>query len=172
MFPELNLKDNPISDKRLLKLIDQCHLKQVLDYVRQRCQRSTTNSAKSATKKKGGAKQNKTEDSNDVEAKETVDDFKYKIRVKHADEDGIKVVLKEDVKNIRPHIITCIITDIAFTPELLKKFIQLQTKLHDTVCEKRNAATIATHDLNRIVSTISKRFNGRNSLSCCRLKEI
>lgn len=23
----------------------------------------------------------------------------------------------------------------------------LQTKLHDTVCEKRNAATIATHDL-------------------------
>jgi hypothetical protein len=23
----------------------------------------------------------------------------------------------------------------------------LQTKLHDTICEKRNAATIATHDL-------------------------
>jgi len=26
-------------------------------------------------------------------------------------------------------------------------FFFFQTKLHDTVCEKRNAATIATHDL-------------------------
>lgn len=152
----MNLKDNPISDKRLLKLIDQCHLKQVLDYVRQRCQRSTTNSTKSTAKKKGGAKQSKTEDGIGMEAKEEVGDFKYKISVRHADEDGIKIVVKEDVKNIRPHIIACIITDIAFTPEVLKKFIQLQTKLHDTVCEKRNAATIATHDLNRIVSTILK----------------
>jgi hypothetical protein len=26
----------------------------------------------------------------------------------------------------------------------------LQTKLHDTICEKRNAATIATHDLDSL----------------------
>lgn len=150
LISELNLKDNPISDKRLLKLIDQCHVKQVLDYVRQRCPRSSTTNLTKAAKKKGG-KQAKIEDSVESEAEEDVD-FKYKITVKHADENGIKVVVMDDVKNIRPHIITCIISGLRFTEETFRKFIQLQSKLHDSVCEKRNAATIATHDLNRMVS--------------------
>jgi hypothetical protein len=42
LLTELNLKGNKLSDKRLLKLVDQCHSKQVLDYVRQHCIRSST----------------------------------------------------------------------------------------------------------------------------------
>jgi DNA transposition AAA+ family ATPase len=36
-FTELNLKGNKLNDKRLLKLVDQCHSKQVLEYIRQHC---------------------------------------------------------------------------------------------------------------------------------------
>lgn len=32
---ELDLTENPISDKRLLKLIQQCRTKQIIDYVKQ-----------------------------------------------------------------------------------------------------------------------------------------
>jgi hypothetical protein len=41
-FAELNLKGNKLSDKRLLKLVDQCRSKQVLDYMNQHCTRSST----------------------------------------------------------------------------------------------------------------------------------
>lgn len=34
-FAELDLSENPIADKRLLKLIQQCRTKQVVDYVKQ-----------------------------------------------------------------------------------------------------------------------------------------
>lgn len=55
------------------------------------------------------------------------------------------------VKNVREHFIGCIVNNIAFTDDSFKKFIQLQNKLHDSVCEKRNVATIATHDFNKLV---------------------
>lgn len=32
----------------------------------------------------------------------------------------------------------------------LRKFLQIQTKLHDSVCGKREKSTIATHDLTKI----------------------
>lgn len=55
------------------------------------------------------------------------------------------------VKNVREYLIGCIVNNINFTEESFKKFIQLQNKLHDSVCEKRNVATIATHDFNKLV---------------------
>lgn len=33
-----------------------------------------------------------------------------------------------------------------------KKFLQLQTKLHDSVCGKREKSTIATHDLHKLLT--------------------
>lgn len=58
------------------------------------------------------------------------------------------------VKNVREHFAACIVHNVIFTEESFKKFIQLQNKLHDTVCDKRNSATIATHDFNKIVSIL------------------
>nr|XP_023025508.1 leucine-rich repeat-containing protein 47-like [Leptinotarsa decemlineata] len=137
---ELNLKSNPVSDRRLLKLIDQCKSKQILDYIRQHCSKttSTLDQPKKNVKKKSSDESDE-EDSNC--------NNKYTLKVTHADE-NFKVIIMNAVKNVREHFVACIV-DVKFTEELFKKFIQLQNKLHDTVCEKRNSATIATHDFNK-----------------------
>jgi len=54
------------------------------------------------------------------------------------------------VKNIRPYVVCFIARDIDLSGGRLRQFIQAQTKLHETVCAKRVAATIATHDLAKI----------------------
>lgn len=55
------------------------------------------------------------------------------------------------VKTVREHFLGCIVNNVSFTDDTFKRFIQLQNKLHDTVCDKRIAATIATHDFNKLV---------------------
>ncbi|KAJ8932625.1 hypothetical protein NQ314_014555 [Rhamnusium bicolor] len=143
---EVNLKANPISDRRLLKLIDQCRTKQILDYVKQHCPK-TTISPQTASGKKGKKGKSKQGDEVEVEDEENRD-YKYMISVKHPD-DNFKVMVMNTVKSIREHFIGCIVNNVTFTEECFKKFIQLQNKIHDGICEKRNMATIATHDFNK-----------------------
>ncbi|KRT82787.1 hypothetical protein AMK59_3514 [Oryctes borbonicus] len=142
---DVRLKQNPVSDRRLLKLIDQCHTKQILDYVKQHCTRSTV-IAVSNTKK--DAKKNNLH--TDTKQVAEMDDARYKIHVKHCVDDGLRILVKEDVKSIRGHILACLVHNVQFTEESFKKFIKLQTKLHETICEKRNSATIATHDAKKL----------------------
>ncbi|KAF8769864.1 Leucine-rich repeat-containing protein 47 [Argiope bruennichi] len=73
------------------------------------------------------------------------------LKVLHVNDDTLKVVLTPKVTEVRPYIVCCKVLDVNLAnPGLLKKFITLQTKLHDGICDKRNAATIATHDLSKI----------------------
>ena len=65
----------------------------------------------------------------------------------------MKVTVQDSVKSVRPHLIACLVLNLSFTDETFKKFIQLQTKLHDTICEKRNVATIATHDATKLLGS-------------------
>lgn len=87
-----------------------------------------------------------------VDIKATQDEhlYKYNLHIKPSNE-NIKVIIDNSVKLIRGYITCCIINEIVFTEELFKQFIQLQNKLHDKVCDKRNIATIATHDLKKLV---------------------
>lgn len=139
---ELNLKGNALKDKRLLKLVEQCHVKQVMDYIRSHCPKSVDNK-QSKPKKKG--KQSKR---NDVDE---ITDILDELKITHLLEDSIKVICSSKVADIRPYVVCCKVSDISFSDgNLLKKFITLQTKLHDTVCDKRTSATIATHDFSKI----------------------
>lgn len=54
------------------------------------------------------------------------------------------------VKEIRPFILCCIVENVNLNNGNLRKFLQLQTKLHDAICGKREKSTIATHDFNRL----------------------
>ncbi|XP_012266758.2 leucine-rich repeat-containing protein 47-like [Athalia rosae] len=145
---ELNLKGNPLSDKRLWKLVDQCRTKQVLDYVRQHCPKSGENSGGGGKSKKGkkGQKSSETNDGN----VNSMEQLTHKLRVLKVMEETPVIQITEHVKSVRPHIVACIVRNLSFTEESFRKFIQLQTKLHEGICEKRNAATIATHDLDLI----------------------
>nr|CAI5863456.1 unnamed protein product [Callosobruchus analis] len=139
---EINLKCNPVSDRRLLKLIDQCRTKQILDYVKQHCPKTTIPDTKTKDKKKN--KKNSDDEDDDLNV-----NYKHSINITTYD-NSFKVVVNNSVTNIRDHIAACLVHGIKFTEDTFKKFIQLQNKLHDTVCEKRNFATIATHDFNKL----------------------
>ncbi|XP_011303955.1 leucine-rich repeat-containing protein 47-like [Fopius arisanus] len=144
---ELNLKGNKLNDKRLHKLVDQCRTKQVLDYVKQHGSKSENSSGQSGKNKKD-KKGNKTSES---ETTPDAEILTHQLMVLKVSDDNRVVKILENVKSVRPHIVCCVVRNLNFTDENFKKFIQLQTKLHEGICEKRNAATLATHDLDLIV---------------------
>lgn len=142
---ELNLKGNKLADKRLMKLVDQCRTKQVLDYVREHCPRSDSQAQTKGKGKKGSKKQE------DTPIEEAVCDLSHSMKILYVEDNIPNVqIIESQVGAVRPYILCCIVNDLSFTEASFKKFIQMQTKLHDTVCEKRNVATIATHDLKKI----------------------
>ncbi|GLH14321.1 Protein lap4 [Gryllus bimaculatus] len=149
---ELNLKGNSLSDRRLFKLVDKNTSKQVLDYVRQHCPRSSGTVDGSGSKGKKGKKGRKDPADATNSVNEDVAKLCNRLEVLHVKDTTPAVKITEAVKTVRPHIACCIVRDVHLTAENLKKFIQLQTKLHETVCDKRNAATIATHDLDLLPS--------------------
>lgn len=146
---ELNLKGNKLADKRLLKLVDQCRTKQILDYVRQHCPKSGTDSSGSGNKSKKGKKVRKSSENDQIG--NALEKLTHELKVLKVTDESPKIEILEKVKIVRPHIIACIVRNMTFTEESFKKFIQLQTKLHEGICEKRTAATLATHDLDLLV---------------------
>ncbi|KAH0554773.1 leucine-rich repeat-containing protein 47-like [Cotesia glomerata] len=148
---ELDLKGNKLNDKRLEKLIDQCRTKQIIDYINQHCQKSTKNQGSSAKDSKNkNKKNNKNDGSNKNTDDDAIDSITHKLKIIHVNNDNPVIKITENIKQVRPYIVGCIVRNISFNEENFKKFIQLQTKLHDGICEKRNAATIATHDYDLI----------------------
>lgn len=74
-----------MSDKRLLKLIQQCRTKQVLDYVKQHGEdtpKSNNATGSSSNQKSAKSKKSKKSES---------DEPKYKIHVKRHNDDTVKV---------------------------------------------------------------------------------
>lgn len=135
---EVNFKDNPITDRKLLKIINQGRSKQILDYLKQNCPITMDTINKNSTQLV-------------QETKEDEKNCLHSMTIEHFTDDSLKIILKDDVKTVRPHIIACLIRNITFTENQFKKFIQLQCKLHDGLCDKRLSATIATHDANKLV---------------------
>lgn len=142
------MHDNPVADKRLSKLIQQCRTKQILDYVKQhgedRPEESSVSEDNAQSKKK--SKKN-------IKAKESMPLHKFIVQ-RHT-EDSVKVLYDEHVKEIRPYILCCIVKNVNLQDGKFRKFLQIQSKLHDNenVCGKRERSTIATHDINKLGGT-------------------
>lgn len=146
---DLNLKGNKLNDKRLLKLVDQCRMKQVLDYVRQHCVKVGNASSSANAKSKKGKKNRKSSENDNLNAE--IEKSAHQLHILKVSEDIPVIKVSDAVKSVRPHIFGCIVKNLVFTEESFKKFIQLQTKLHEGICDKRNAATLATHDFDLLV---------------------
>lgn len=136
-----------MADKRLLKLIQQCRTKQILDYVKQHGEdgpKESSTSQNNAQSKSKKSKQN-------AKVHESVP--LHKLVVQRHTENSIKVLYDELVKEIRPYILCCIVKNVNLYDGRLRKFLQIQTKLHESVCGKREKSTIATHDLSKLGGT-------------------
>lgn len=115
---ELNLKENPMKDRRLYKLIDQCPTKKVLDYVRANIPLSKE--SKEQDNKANGPKSN---DDGDVAFQAS-----KSITVQQPGPTEIfKVVATKQILQMRK-IVVCILRKLDLSnPKVMKKFIQVQT---------------------------------------------
>ncbi|KFU95420.1 Leucine-rich repeat-containing protein 47, partial [Chaetura pelagica] len=126
--------------------------KAVLEYLRAGSRGKGREGAREEARKKKREKQQRKE-SGDGEQDELEEASKLLVKVLHVSENPAPVVVKASlgVRDVRPFIVCCVLRGVELSPgNALKRFLSLQTKLHEDVCEKRTAATIATHDLQLI----------------------
>lgn len=141
------MEDNPIADKRLYKLILQCRTKQICDYVKQH----GTDAPKVDSKAEAAAKASNVSGNKSRKQKQAASEEPANLIVVHRHtDDSVKLVYMEQVKDVRPFVLCCIVKTVDLSGTNFKKFLQIQTKLHETVCGKRELSTIATHDLAKI----------------------
>lgn len=70
-----------------------------------------------------------------------------------------QVIYDDAVKDYRAFILCCIVENVNLSGGKFREFLQIQTKLHETVCGKREKSTIATHDLLKLPN--SETANGK-----------
>lgn len=153
----LNLEDNPVEDRRLMKLIVQHGAqkpKAVLDYV-------ATHAPKPSKEKSEKGKKGKVMDK---EESEVVDDNESEVTFQTSKPQVIVIKPAElleiktttAARRVRPYVVFAAVRGLDLASgENFKQFIAIQTKLHDTVCKRRRIATIATHDMSRIVPPLT-----------------
>ncbi|KAF9782950.1 phenylalanyl-tRNA synthetase [Thelephora terrestris] len=64
--------------------------------------------------------------------------------------DLIEVTIAPETKQIRPLFACAVLRDVTFTPRSYQSFLDLQDKLHQNLCRRRQLVAIGTHDLDTI----------------------
>ncbi|KAL1777086.1 leucine-rich repeat-containing protein 47 [Sigmodon hispidus] len=147
---EINFRGNKLRDKRLEKMVGGCQTKSILEYLRAGG-RGGRGSEKEDRKKRRERKQQRRESGEGEE--EVADSAKLMLKVLHVSENPtpLTVRVSPEVRDVRPYIVGAVVRGMDLQPgNALRRFLNSQTKLHDDLCEKRTAATIATHDLQAV----------------------
>lgn len=160
----IQLEANPLKDRRLLKLVVQhgTHKpKAVLDYLTSRAPPCSREGEEGGKKKKKGKGKGKEKVVELVESDDSDIEFSNKLPVIRVVRPGyggrsFEVIATNNARKIRPYLVCTIIRGIVLSQqECFKEFIGLQTILHDTVCKRRRSATVATHDLAKVVPPVT-----------------
>lgn len=118
---ELNLKENPMKDRRLYKLIDQCPTKKVLDYIRANIPMSKE------TKEENDRAEAKANGAKGADGDVDIAFQASKCVTIQSNPDAFKVIVTKQILQQRK-IVACILHNVDLTnPKVLKKFIQVQT---------------------------------------------
>ncbi|XP_005404193.1 PREDICTED: leucine-rich repeat-containing protein 47 isoform X1 [Chinchilla lanigera] len=153
---DINFRGNKLRDKRLEKMVSGCQTRSILEYLRGGGRggrgrgRADGSEKEDARKKKRERKQRR--ESGEGE-EEVADAAKLLLRVLHVSENAAPLTIRvsPEVRDVRPYIVGTVVRGMDLWPgNALKRFLTSQTKLHDELCEKRTAATIATHDLRSV----------------------
>ncbi|CAL1533774.1 unnamed protein product [Lymnaea stagnalis] len=142
---EVIIAENKMKDRKLLKLAEHS-TKALLNYLKIQLEKQQALEAGNANKKiEKSKKKKKKGDKKDIEDLE-----RDIISVLQFETDsGFVISATPAVMSVRQYLVCCIIRNLDFSKSnnMFKRFINLQTRLHESICEKRQTATIATHDL-------------------------
>ncbi|KAH9482375.1 Phenylalanine--tRNA ligase beta subunit [Psilocybe cubensis] len=76
---------------------------------------------------------------------------KYKLAYPPSGEAGLlTVTIDKETEKIRPLFACAVLRNIKFTPSSYASFIDLQDKLHQNICRRRQLVAIGTHDLDTL----------------------
>ncbi|XP_048823877.1 leucine-rich repeat-containing protein 47 [Lagopus muta] len=143
---EANLRGNPLRDRRLEKMVNGCQTRAVLEYLRSK---GRAEGGREENRRRKREKQQK-KDGGDGERDEAEEVGKLLLKVLHVGDNPAPMVVRASpgVRDVRPYIVCCVLRGVQLRPgNAVRRFLSAQTKLHEDICEKRTAATIATHDL-------------------------
>ncbi|EHB18894.1 Leucine-rich repeat-containing protein 47 [Heterocephalus glaber] len=153
---EINFRGNKLRDKRLEKMVSGCQPRSILEYLRTGG-RGSRGRARADGPEKEDARKKRRERKQRRESGEAEDDVadaaKLLLRVLHVSDNPAPLTIRvnPEVRDVRPYIVGAVVRGMDLQPgNTLKRFLASQTKLHDELCEKRTAATIATHDLRAV----------------------
>lgn len=75
----------------------------------------------------------------------------YKLSIPPGGErDLVELRVAPETKQIRPLIACAVLRNVTFTPQSYQSFIELQDKLHQNICRRRQFVAIGTHDLDTL----------------------
>ncbi|XP_048206078.1 leucine-rich repeat-containing protein 47-like [Perognathus longimembris pacificus] len=148
---EINFRGNKLQDKRLEKMVGSCQTRSILEYLRAR---GRSRGRAEGSEKEDGRRQRREQRKQRRESGEgeaaAADTAQLLLRVLRVSENPtpLTVRVSPEVRGIRPYFVGAVVRGMNLEPgNALKRFLSSQTKLHEDLCEKRTAATIATHDL-------------------------
>jgi phenylalanyl-tRNA synthetase beta chain len=65
------------------------------------------------------------------------------------------LTVKKETKQVRPVVVAAVLRDLSFDQVSYDSFIELQDKLHQNICRKRQLVSVGTHDLDTIQGPFS-----------------
>ncbi|XP_007527304.1 leucine-rich repeat-containing protein 47 [Erinaceus europaeus] len=153
---EINFRGNKLKDKRLEKMVGSCQTRSILEYLRVggrggRSRGKADGPEKEESRKK--RRERKKRENGEGGEEEVEEASRLFLRVLHVAENPTPLTVKvsPEVKDVRPFIVGAVVRGMDLhIGNAIKRFLTSQTKLHEDLCEKRTAATIATHDLKAI----------------------
>ncbi|RLI29826.1 MAG: phenylalanine--tRNA ligase subunit beta [Candidatus Hecatellales archaeon] len=67
----------------------------------------------------------------------------------------VKVKVSRMVRRVRPRIVCAVVRGVSFTESSIAQLMQLQEKLHETLCRRRSKASIGIYDLDKVKPPIT-----------------
>ncbi|XP_028368674.1 leucine-rich repeat-containing protein 47 [Phyllostomus discolor] len=152
---DINLRGNRLKDRRLEKMVGSCQTKSILEYLRAGGRGGGRGKGKAdAEKDEGRRKKRERRKRESGEEEDEVDEAsRLLLRVLHVSENPtpLTITVGPEVRAVRPYIVGAVVRGMDLRAgNTLKRFLTSQTKLHEDVCDKRTAATIATHELRAV----------------------
>ncbi|XP_042807795.1 leucine-rich repeat-containing protein 47 [Panthera leo] len=154
---EVNFRGNKLTDRRLEKMVRGCQTRSILEYLRAGGRGGGRGGGKAHGPEKDEARRRRRErrrrESGEGEDEEVGGAGRMLLRVLHVSESPAPLTVRVSpaVRDVRPFIVGAIVRGLDLqTGNALRRLLTSQTKLHEELCEKRTAATIATHDLRAV----------------------